>query len=208
MKVLIADDEAVSRRLLETHLHKWGFEVISTANGNDAWHYLHQKDAPRLMLLDWMMPGMQGIEISRAVRNRSPERVSYIILITSRGNKEDIVAGFEAGADDFIRKPFDADELHARIKAGQRILELQSALADRISALEEACSHIKTLQGILPLCMHCHKIRDDQEIWQRLEEYIIKHTDAMPSHSVCPECLEKYYADVTSVNGGPRRNNR
>ena len=109
------------------------------------------------------------------------------------GRKEDIVAGLEAGANDHITKPFDRDELKARVRVGQRVIELQSALADRVRELEEAMSHIRTLQGILPICMHCHRIRNDQESWERIESYIQEHSEAQFSHGLCPECLEKYY---------------
>ncbi len=205
MKILIADDDPVIRKLLETSLKKWGYEVVSAADGNEALLLLQEPDAPHFMLLDWMMPGTHGIDICRTIRQRDNETISYIILITARGSKEDVVSGFEAGADDFISKPFDTDELRARIKAGQRILELQSDLANRVKELEEALAHIKTLQGILPICMHCHKIRDDKEIWQKLEEYIIENTDVMLSHSVCPACLEKHYPHYADLKD-PTRN--
>jgi DNA-binding response OmpR family regulator len=193
MRILIAEDEAVTRRLLEGYLTKWGYEVISAANGNEAWDHLKAPDPPRLVVLDWMMPGMDGIELCRRIRHLEKGSLMYIILFTSRDKKEDIVMGFDAGADDFITKNFDKDDLRARLKVGERIVQLQFSLEKRVLELEKAMSHIKTLQGILPICMHCHKIRDDQEVWQRLEEYITGNTDAMPSHSLCPECLEKYY---------------
>ena len=101
--------------------------------------------------------------------------------------------GLEAGADDYIVKPVDSQELRARINAGVRIIELQKALADRVRELEEEKKHVKTLQGLIPICMHCHRIRDDKEIWERLETYIERHSNAAFSHALCPECLEKYY---------------
>ena len=101
--------------------------------------------------------------------------------------------GLGAGANDYIVKPFNREELRARVKVGERIIKLQSSLAARVEELQEALSHIKTLQGILPICMYCHKIRDDKEAWGRIESYIEKHSEVRFSHSLCPECLEKHY---------------
>jgi DNA-binding response OmpR family regulator len=198
MKVLIADDDPAIRRLLETYLTKWGYEVVSAPDGNEAWKQLQAPDAPNLVILDWEMPGMDGVEICRRIRQLNKGKLIHIILLTARGAKEDLVVGFEAGADDYITKRFDSDELRARVKVGARVVELQSDLAERVRELEEALSQIKTLQGILPICMHCHKIRDDKEVWQRLEEYITENTGAMLSHSLCPECLKKYYSEYPS----------
>lgn len=198
MKILIADDDPAIRRLLETYLTKWGYEVVSAPDGNEAWKQLQAPDAPNLVILDWEMPGMDGVEICRRIRQLNKGKLIHIILLTARGAKEDLVVGFEAGADDYITKRFDSDELRARVKVGARVVELQSDLAERVRELEKALSQIKTLQGILPICMHCHKIRDDKEVWQRLEEYITENTGAMLSHSLCPECLKKYYSEYPS----------
>jgi len=204
MRVLIADDEQTSRRLLETSLIKWGYEVTVAADGLEAWSILQQPDAPRLVILDWMMPGLDGIEICRRVRQREDGSLTHIIILTSREALEDTVTGFEAGADDFITKTINRAELRARIQVGERMVALQQALASRISELEQALKHIRRLQGILPICMHCHKIRDDREVWQRLEEYISENTEAMLSHSLCPECLRKHYPQFAT---GPSKNN-
>jgi sigma-B regulation protein RsbU (phosphoserine phosphatase) len=195
MKVLIADDDVTTLRVLERHLRKWGYEVITAGDGNDAWSRLQDPGAPRLVILDWMMPGLDGIEICRRVRQLEHGNLTHIIILTARETPEDVVVGFAAGADDFIKKRFDKDELRARVKVGERIVELQQALASRIRELEEAMSHLKRLQGILPICMHCHRIRDDREVWQRLEEYITEKSDAMLSHSLCPACLKQYYPE-------------
>jgi CheY-like chemotaxis protein len=195
-RILIAEDDASTRRLLETCISKWGYAVVAASDGISAWEMLQAPDPPRLALLDWMMPGIDGLELCRKIRGLASGNLFHIILLTARDSKDDLVCGFEAGADDYIRKQFDFDELQARIKVGCRIVELQTALAARVVALEEALAHIKTLQGILPICMHCYKIRDDREVWQRLEEYIAAHTPALLSHSLCPECLDKYYHDI------------
>ena len=195
MKILLAEDNEVTRKVLETHLAKWGYEVLAVGDGTRAWECLQKADAPHLLILDWMMPGMSGIEICRRIRLTESGHLKHIILLTARSEKQDIVEGFEAGANDYIRKNFDPDELKARVRVGARVVELQQALSKRVTELEAAMSHIKTLQGILPICMHCHKIRDDGEVWQRLEEYITDNTGVMLSQGLCPDCLQKYYSE-------------
>jgi len=131
MKILIAEDNDTSRRILETVLIKWNYEVISASDGNEAWEKLQEKDAPRLMVLDWMMPGLNGVEICRRLRQIDAVESMYIILLTARDDKKDIVEGLRAGADDYIAKPFDIDELRARIDVGRRVVELQAALLEK-----------------------------------------------------------------------------
>ncbi len=196
MKALIAEDDTTSRVLLKAMLTKWGYDVTETSDGLEAWEALQRDDAPKLVILDWMMPGMDGAEICRKVRELDRLHPPYIMLLTALGQKEDIVTGLNAGADDYLTKPFDKDELRARIQVGQRVLELQDALHQHIHELQEALEHVRTLQGILPICMHCHKIRNDQKSWQRIESYVEAHSDAQFSHGLCPECLEKYYPEL------------
>jgi len=131
MKILIAEDNDISRRILEAVLVKWSYEVTSASDGNEAWEKLQEKDAPRLMVLDWMMPGINGVEICRRMRQIDVVEPMYIILLTARDNKNDIVEGLRAGADDYIAKPFDKDELRARIDVGRRVVELQEALLEK-----------------------------------------------------------------------------
>lgn len=192
MKILIAEDDPVSRKLLETLLIKWGYEVVVTCDGEQAWEKLHQKDSPKLAILDWMMPGIDGVEVCRKAREADSTKTTYIILITAKGSKEDIVEGLQAGADDYLTKPVNSKELQARLQVGIRILELQNSLADRVTELEKALSHIKTLQGFLPICSYCKKIRNDQDYWEQVEGYITKHSEVVFSHGICPDCYEKY----------------
>jgi len=131
MKILIAEDDFTSRRMLEAVLSKWGYEVISAVDGNEAWEKLQGADAPKLAVLDWMMPEMDGIEVCRKLRQSATTNPTYIILLTARNNKEDIIEGLDAGADDYIAKPFDNDELRARVNVGRRIVELQDALLEK-----------------------------------------------------------------------------
>jgi len=140
MKVLIAEDDSISRRMLEAFLVKWGYEVLVAREGEEAWRVLHENNAPRLAILDWMMPGRDGIDICRSVRQWKGRPYVYILLLTARGQKEDIVEGLEAGADDYVTKPFDPYELRARLRAGRRIVELQEQLLQAREALRDQAS--------------------------------------------------------------------
>ena len=196
MKTLIAEDDSVSRRLLQAALQKWGYDVTVTAHGREAWDALQQPDAPSLLILDWLMPEMDGVEICRRIRASDALKSSYVILLTSRGSKEDIVEGLEAGADDYVTKPFDHGELRARVQVGSRVIGLQHALAERVHQLEEAIASVKTLQGLLPICCYCKKIRDDGNYWHRVESYIAGHANVRFSHGICPDCNEKLKAEL------------
>jgi len=191
VRVLIAEDDTVSRRLLEATLQKWGYEVITTTDGLQALDVLSQPDAPSLAILDWMMPGMEGSEVCLRARETVADRLLYIILLTAKGRKEDIVEGLTAGADDYVIKPFDRSELKARINAGERILRLQAELAARVKELELALANVKLLQGLLPICCYCKKIRNDQNYWQQVDTYIADHSEAQFTHGICPECRDK-----------------
>ena len=140
MKVLLAEDDTISRRMLEAFLVKWGYEVVVAKEGGEGWRILQAKDAPRLAVLDWMMPGKDGIDICRGLRQRKARTYTYIILLTARGQKQDIVEGLEAGADDYVTKPFDPFELRARLRAGARIVELQEQLLQAREALRDQAS--------------------------------------------------------------------
>jgi len=125
MKILIAEDEPVSRRLLEVTLRKWGYEVTATRDGAEAWQILKQPEAPSLVISDWMMPEMDGLELCRRVRGDRKKEYTYVIILTGKGKKEDIVKGLNAGADDYVIKPFDREELKSRIGIGERIIRLE-----------------------------------------------------------------------------------
>jgi phosphoserine phosphatase RsbU/P len=191
--ILIADDDATSRLLLKTMLGRWGYAVTEAKDGPEALALLQQPNAPRLAILDWLMPGIDGVEVCRRLHPAGPASAFYIILLTTRSEKEDIVAGLEAGAEDYIIKPFNRDELRVRVKTGTRIITLQADLEKQVTNLQHALDHIKTLQGILPICMFCKKIRDDGQYWQDLESYIKAHSTAQLSHGICPDCLKREY---------------
>ncbi len=148
MKILIAEDDLVSRRILEAVLTKWGYDVISVSNGNDAIDILLDAGAPKLALLDWIMPDREGLEVCRIVRQNEATKLSYLILLTGKGDKKDISKGLDSGADDYIVKPYDKDELRARINVGRRMIELQNALVEK-----------EKFQGVLEMAgAVCHEI--------------------------------------------------
>lgn len=128
MNILIAEDDKVCRELLEVMLDEWGYELVTCADGIEAWQILEQNDSPRLAILDWRMPGMDGLEVCRKIRQSQKSSFTYILMLTGKANQEDVVEAIEAGADDYLSKPFNKDELRVRLRAGQRIVELQEAL--------------------------------------------------------------------------------
>lgn len=149
MKILIAEDDSVSRWVLESSLVGWGHEVVVTKDGLEAWEALQQENAPLLAILDRMMPGIDGLEVCRRVRREYTESPLYIILLTAMSRKEDILEGLEAGADDYLTKPFDRHELRGRLQAGARVVELQTILRDRVSELEVAIVERKRAEEAL-----------------------------------------------------------
>jgi DNA-binding response OmpR family regulator len=189
MNILIAEDDSVSRRILEMTLVAWGYDVIGTKNGIEAWNVLSGEDAPSLAILDVMMPEMDGFEICRKVRQMEHPTQPYLILLTAMSGKEDVVNGIEAGANDYLTKPFNREELRVRVGVGVQMLNLQRNLTDRVKELEEALSQVKQLQGMLPICSYCKQVRDDQNYWHKVEHYIASHADITFSHGICPACF-------------------
>jgi DNA-binding response OmpR family regulator len=191
VKILVAEDDAVARHLLNKILVKQGYEVELVANGIDAWEALQREDGASLAILDWMMPGLDGVEVCRRVRGGARRNQTYVILLTARHDKEDVVAGLVAGADDYVTKPFNASELCARISVGLRVLRLQAELEDRIRELEDALSTVKRLEGLLPICSYCKNIRDDRNYWHEVDSYVAEHANVQFTHGICPSCYEK-----------------
>lgn len=187
-RVLIAEDEPVSRTVLDRTLRGWGYDVVVTKDGAEAWAALVADDAPKLAILDWMMPGLEGPEVCRRVRALARPIPTHIILLTARGQADDVVVGLESGADDYVTKPFDRQELRSRVRVGERILALQQGLAARVEELEVALGQVKELKGLLPICSYCKAVRDDRNYWHRVETYITAHSSARFSHGICPGC--------------------
>jgi DNA-binding response OmpR family regulator len=194
LRVLVAEDDAISRRLLEINLSRFGYQIVSTSDGEQAWQAFEGRDPPSLAVLDWMMPGMDGLDLCRRIR-ADEERLGYVymVMLTAKSRHEDRVHGFRAGVDDYLTKPFDPQDLRARMEVGRRIIELQNALQAKVRELEAARGHVRELQGLLPICMFCKKIRDDASIWHQLEAYIAEHSGANFTHSLCEECLRSHY---------------
>jgi DNA-binding response OmpR family regulator len=193
MKILVAEDDAVTRKLLESTLSRLRLDVIAVADGNAAWNALETlkgADAPELALLDWMMPGLEGIQILRRLRTTPGFELLYVILLTSRTDKEDVAYGLAAGANDYIAKPFDPSELEARVRVGERMVKLQRSLAARVAELEVALAHVQRLQGLLPICSYCKKVRNETNYWEQVDSYLTSHSDVQLTHGICPQCME------------------
>jgi CheY-like chemotaxis protein len=186
MRILVSDDDRSIRVLLERLLLQWGHEPVITTNGAEALELFAAPDAPSLALLDWIMPEMTGLEVVRRVRETP--RPAYLILVTAKLQTDDVVTALDAGADDYITKPFEIAELRARIRVGERVLALQRRLADRVAALEAALAQVNQLRGLLPICMYCKSIRNDQNFWEKVETYVTEHSSATFTHGICPEC--------------------
>jgi phosphoserine phosphatase RsbU/P len=174
--ILIAEDEPVSRRMLTARLEKMGHEVTAVADGAQAWAELQSRHYP-VLISDWMMPVMDGLEVCRALRAGRRPNYTYVILLTALDGKESYLEGMDAGADDYLTKPFDPDQLRARLRVAERVMALQD--------------EVRTLSGLLPICSYCKKIRDEGQRWTTVESYVAARTGASFSHGVCPGCYEQ-----------------
>ncbi len=190
----MAEDDRLSRHLLERNLTSWGYAVVTAENGEEALAILDGDDPPPLVILDLVMPKVDGLEICLRVRERTDRPYVYLLILTARTRKSEIAAGLAAGADDYVIKPFDADELRARLAVGVRMVSLEREMARKVADLESAVAHIRKLKGLLPICMYCKSVRDDQDYWLAIEEYVHKETGTDFSHGICPACLEKIVA--------------
>jgi len=188
MRVLIVEDDRSTRRLLAGLIESWGRTAVLAENGQQALAAFDTGDAPQLVLLDWMLPDVNGLELCRKVRTLGGPVPPHIIMLTSRADSGDLVAGLDAGADEYLVKPVDPIELRARLNAGERMIDLQQRLADRVAELETALGSVQKLTGLLPICAYCHSIRDDSNYWHRVEEYVSEHSDVTFSHGICPKC--------------------
>jgi len=173
MRVLIAEDDAVSSLVLAARIRKRGHEVLVAADGQEAWE-IFQRERPRLVITDLMMPQVNGLELCRRIRGDEGRSYTYIILLTALSGKAVFLEGMEAGADDFVTKPLDADGLQARLHVAERTINLQR--------------EVTQLQGLLPICAYCKNIREDGDKWQPLEVYVGQKTEASFAHTLCPEC--------------------
>ncbi len=186
MKILIAEDDATSRLMLQSTLEMLGHEVIAVEHGGQAlirW----LADSPSVIISDWLMPEMDGLALCRAIRMTNRPPYTFIIMLTSLGGKDNYLEAMQAGADDFLTKPCDEDQLAARLVVAQRILGLRK--------------HVSQLEELLPICAYCKQIRDDQDQWQPVEQYISEHAGPQTkfSHGICPACVKKVEAEFLNL---------
>lgn len=181
MDILIADDSPTALKLLELVLAKFGHSLQIAEDGDQAWE-LYLKHRPPVVITDWMMPKLNGLDFCHRLRQENDPHYTYVIVLTARGGKQDVIQALEAGADDFITKPFDKDELRARLHVASRIAGLQNRVAK--------------YEKILPICMYCKKIRGQEDTWVPVDDYLTTKTESSLSHGVCPEC---YNVQVTEI---------
>lgn len=192
MKILLVEDCETIRNKIKKELEKDNkFKVQETGTGYGALKNVKDEEI-KIVLLDWELPDIDGIKVLRFLRKMKRDTYLYIIMLTGRNNKNDLIEGLGNGADDYIKKPFDMDELIARINVGQRIIQLYEKVKEKIFALEKSLKEIKTLKGLLPICSYCKSIRLDENYWQKLESYLSKNTDLKITHGICPECHKKF----------------
>ncbi len=194
-RVLIAEDEPTVRAVMARALAAGGFELWQAEDGQQLRELLRRPDAPRLVITDWKMPGPSGVELCRELRARPGGDGFYVLIVTAGTEPRQLLEALDAGANDFLRKPFRVLELLARARSGQRVLDLQARLEARVAELATALAEVRTLRGLIPICSHCHRIRTDDDSWQRLESYLESHSEAVLSHGLCDECLVKHYPE-------------
>lgn len=190
--ILIVDDNAKNVQVLGTILMDAKYRVAVAHRGQLVFDLL-PKVKPDLILLDIMMPEMDGYEVCRRLKADPAAAEIPIIFLTAKTETDDIVLGFDLGAADFVTKPFRAKELLARVQTHISLTRLQQSLKKKNQELEEALNNVKTLSGLLPICSHCKKIRNANNEWQSIENYVSEHTDADFSHSICPECTRLHF---------------
>lgn len=202
MRVLIVEDDRATSRLLAGLIASWGHETVVAENGQQALQSFADS-SPQLVLLDWMLPDVDGLEVCRTIRTLGGAVAAHIIMLTSRADRGDLVAGLDAGADEYLVKPVDPIELRARLSAGERMIDLQRRLADRVGELETALASVHRLSGLLPICAYCHSIRDDTNYWHRVEEYLSEHSDVTFSHGICPTCRPRAQQEMSAEPAVP-----
>jgi DNA-binding response OmpR family regulator len=187
MKILVADDEEVTRGLLEEFVRRMGHQVVTACDGGEALACLESDEPPDLALLDWVMPVLDGHEVCRAIRSASREAAStYLILLTARARKADIVAGLRAGANDYVIKPFDTDELALRIEMGIKVSCMERKLRSRSREVEALTRQVEALERLVPICAGCRERRTDEAYWEEVAAHLAAGSASAPS---CPSCL-------------------
>lgn len=198
MRALVADDDRVAAAIVKKSLISWGFEVVVAHDGLSAWQCVLADPAPSVVVVDWEMPGLDGPELCRRIRETPQRAHLYVLLLTARSSAEDVVTGLDAGADDYVIKPVDPNELRARLQVGVRIVTLQERLAEKVRELEMSLAKVKQLGGLLPICCYCKSIRNDQNYWERVEVFVTEHSNAKFTHGICPSCYENAKAELSA----------
>jgi len=188
-RVLVAEDDEKTRKALVFLLQRHGYAVTMADDGQTAFEILIAPDPPQIALLDWQMPRLDGLHVCRAIRTL-PSTYIYIVMVTARDQAADVLAAFAAGVDDFLSKPVDGAHLLARLRCGERVLNLEERSRKRIAELEAAIEEVRQLKRLLPICMYCKKVRDDGDYWHEIETYIHTQTGTDFSHGICPTCME------------------
>ena len=196
MRALVADDDATTAALLRSTLARWGLDVVVARDGIEALQTIHDDPTIGLAVLDWGMPGLDGPEVCRRIRADPTRAHLHLLLLTAREGRDDVISGLDAGADDYLSKPFDPEIFRARVAVGLRVLKLKERLAERVVELEAALSKVKQLRGLLPICSYCKHVRRDGDYWEQVEQYVSEHSDLQFSHGICPACYDKVAADM------------
>lgn len=193
--ILLVDDIPVNIELLEEILKDEGYSILATSNGRETFETLG-KCTPDLILLDVMLPDIDGFEICERLKKNPATSQIPVIFITAANNLENKIRGFDLGAVDYITKPFKDVEVIARVRTHIQLKKAKDKQDQLIGQLQDALKQVKQLSGLLPICSHCHKIRNDKGYWQRVDAYISSHSDAQFSHSICPPCLRQHYPEI------------
>jgi len=188
VKILIAEDEYTTRLMIQVCLEKWGYRVDSVADGKEAWELLKGENAPEVAILDWEMPEIDGVDLCRRIKEIDRESPIHVIMLTARTSKSDILHGFEAGADDYITKPFNDDELRARIRVAERIVRIQSTLHESLQELRQALDLVESLQTTIMVCKSCNRVAGDDGQWRKLKQIAAENIDYRFDGGECPQC--------------------
>jgi len=191
VKILIAEDEYTTRLMVQVSLENWGYSVNSVADGREAWNAFQKVETPDIAILDWEMPEVDGVELCKRIKNLQRSNPVYVIILTGRDDQKDILQGFDAGADDYMTKPFNDDELRARVRVAERLVTIQTSLSQSVEELKLALDMVDTLQGSVPVCNSCEKIEGENGDWYTLSESINKRFDMRFTPELCPECSKK-----------------
>lgn len=191
MKILIAEDEYTTRLMVQVCLENWGYSIESVEDGKKAWDIINQKNPPQIAVLDWEMPGISGIDLCRKIKSLDRSSPIHVILLTARDSKNDISQGFEAGADDYITKPFNDDELGARIRVAERIVTIQSSLNSSLEELREALDMVQSFEEPVAVCSSCQKIGAFDGSWRTPEKLLEYPVDPRFIQLDCPSCKAK-----------------